>query len=122
MTLYRLVLIAKLISVLVYAGGLTAAFVAKQSDERRLAVHSVASTGLLTTWSTGFILLWLSNAKLFELWIVGALLLSLASHLALVHSVVRQNRSTAAFTRCAVPLVLVICFMVVKPTWNWIIK
>jgi uncharacterized membrane protein len=122
MTVYNLVLIAKLLSVLSYAGGLIAAFVAQEPAERRLAVHSIASTGLLATWSTGIALAWLSGVKLFELWIVVSFALSLISQLALVYSVLKQDRSATAFTRCALPLGLIIGLMVVKPTWSTFIQ
>jgi hypothetical protein len=114
----KCIVIAKLLSLLTYAGGVVAAFVAKEQDERRLAVHSIASTGLLASSSSRTASVWLSGTKLFELWIVVAFALSLVSQLALVHSVVKQDSSSAVFTRCALLLVVIVSLMLMKPLWS----
>jgi hypothetical protein len=118
MTLYKAVLIVKLLSVLTYSGGLVAAFVAGEHTARSQAAHQIASTGMLLTWASGLFLVWLSGLRLFELWIVAAFVLSLISQLALVHSVATHQRTASAFIRSVIPLTAVIVLMVTRPTWS----
>src|SRR4051812_12450418 len=94
---YRFVLLVKLAAVMTYGGGLVGAFLASSLEERKRAVHGIASPALLVIWLTGYALISMIQVPLTELWIVGALVSSLASQLALVHSVSRDRRSASAF-------------------------
>ncbi|AKV00597.1 hypothetical protein AKJ09_07260 [Labilithrix luteola] len=116
--LYRIVLVLKLVSVLAYGGGLVAAFVASAPEERRRAVHKVASPALLAIWVTGYGLASMLRISLMELWLLGSLVLSLASQIALVRAVAKPERSRADFWAATVPLVLVVMLMVFRPTWD----
>ena len=117
MTTYRLLLLFKLVGVVIYAGGLVGSFVATSLADRKRAVHNVASPGLVVTWVAGYLLSTQVNVTLMELWIVGGLLFSIASQLALVRSVARDQRTPAAFAAAAIPLFLVLALMVFRPTW-----
>jgi len=117
MVAYQLVLVVKFLSVLGYAGGLVAAFLASDPEVRKRAVHKVASPSLLVIWLTGYTLLLMSGVSLVELWAVGGLVLSLLANGALVFCVTRERRSAGAFACCAVPLACAVMVMVFKPTW-----
>lgn len=116
--LYRFILVLKLVGVIAYAGGLAGAFFAEAPADRRRAVHAVASPALLVVWTTGYALTSQLGVALTELWVLGALVLSLGSVLALVHSVTRERRTPAAFAAAAIPLVAVLVLMVFRPTWE----
>ena len=116
--MYRLILLFKLVGVLLYAGGLIAAFVATALKERKRAVHAIASPGLVLTWAAGYSLVTQLHLALTELWIVGGLGLSLVSQLALVYSVSRDRRTVGTLLATAIPLFLVLALMVFRPTWS----
>ena len=117
MAYYRFILLIKFVGVLLYAGGLIGSFVATSLVDRKRAVHSVASPGLVITWSAGYLLITQLHVPLTELWILGAIVLSLVSQLALVYSVSRDRRTVGAFVMSGVPLFLVLVLMVFRPTW-----
>ncbi|MDB4973864.1 MAG: hypothetical protein JWN48_2205 [Myxococcaceae bacterium] len=117
LNLYKAVLVLKLTGVLAFAGGFAAAFLASGLPERRRAVHGLASPALLLVWLTGYFLTTELQIPLTELWILGALVLSLVSMLALVHSVSRDRRTRPVFLVAAIPLLLVLVLMVFRPTW-----
>ena len=116
--LYRLVLVMKLAAVMVYGGGHVASLVASSADDRRRAVHKVASPALLAIWTTGYALVSMIDIALTELWVVAALALSTLSHVALVHRVQRDRRTAGSFLVAAVPLAAVVALMVFRPTWS----
>lgn len=118
MQAYLWVLVLKLIAAFGFVGGVVGAFVADSNDRRKHAVHWVASPCLLATWSLGFGLLVMRRLPLFELWVVGALALSAASHLGTVACVSRGMRSMVAVTLCTSPLALTLGLMVFKPLWT----
>ncbi len=116
--LYRLLLFTKLVAVLAYAGGFAGAFLCATSRERSRAAHGIASPALLAIWVSGYLLSTQLGIALTEAWLLGALVLSLASLLALVHSVARERRTAVAFATAALPLALVLALMVWRPTWQ----
>ena len=109
--------LAKFLGVLAYAGGLVGAFVASAPAERKRAVHSIASPALVCIWAVGYALSARRSVPLTELWVLGGLLLSAASLLALIQSVTRGRPTMTSFCAAALPLVGVLVFMVFKPTW-----
>jgi uncharacterized membrane protein len=117
MAYYRVILLIKFVGVLLYAGGLIGSFVATSLVDRKRAVHSIASPGLVVTWIAGYLLTTQLHIALTELWIIGAIFLSLASQLALVYSVKRERRTVSAFVTSVGPLLLVLVLMVFRPTW-----
>ena len=117
MAYYRFILLIKFVGVLLYAGGLIGSFIATSLVDRKRAVHAVASPGLVITWSAGYLLITQLHVPLTELWILGAIVLSLVSQLALVYSVSRDRRTVGAFVMSGVPLFLVLVLMVFRPTW-----
>ncbi|WP_437953217.1 hypothetical protein WME98_22885 [Sorangium sp. So ce296] len=117
MIAYRCILVLKFLSVMGYAGGAAGAFLCDDPAARKRAVHRVASPSLLATWLSGYALLVLNGWPLFELWVAGALLLSLVGNAALVYCVSRERRDLSAFLGSALPVVCVVALMVVKPTW-----
>jgi hypothetical protein len=117
MAYYRVILLFKFVGVLLYAGGLIGSFVATSLVDRKRAVHAVASPGLVITWSAGYLLITQLHVALTELWILGAIVLSLVSQLALVYSVSRDRRTVGALIMSGAPLFLVLVLMVFRPTW-----
>jgi hypothetical protein len=117
-TYSRVLLVIKLIAVLGYAGGLVSAYVSASLAERKHAVHRVASPSLVVVWLSGIMLTMEQSVPITEAWIVGGLVLSLASQLALVHSVTRDQRSARSFLTAALPLAAVVYLMVFRPTWQ----
>jgi hypothetical protein len=117
MLTYRLLLVLKFVGVVLYGGGLIAGFAATVPADRKRAVHAIASPGLVLTWLAGYLLTTQLILPLTELWILGGLVLSLVSQLALVHSVSRGRRTLGAFAAAFGPLLLVLGLMVFRPTW-----
>ncbi|MDC0712353.1 hypothetical protein POL68_28075 [Stigmatella sp. ncwal1] len=118
MIAYRLLLLLKFIGVIVYGGGLIGSFASTALADRKRAVHAIASPGLVVTWFAGYLLTTQLQIPLTEFWILGGILLSLASQLALVYSVSRDRRTVTAFAAAAFPLCLVLLLMVFRPTWS----
>lgn len=117
MTFYRLLLLAKLLGVMAYAGGVVAAFVASAEAERKRAAHGVASPALLVVWTTGYGMVVLSGVSLVELWILGGLVASVVSQGAVIRAVTRGDRGRGALVATILPLVIAVALMVWKPTW-----
>jgi hypothetical protein len=117
MTAYQVVLVAKFLAVMGFAGGAIAAFVAAEPHARKHAVHRVASPSLFTTWILGYALLFLGGLPFFEFWVLGSLVLSILANGALVYAVARERRDLSAFLLVALPVVGIVVLMVLKPTW-----
>lgn len=120
MAVYQLLRLLKFSGVMLFAGGTVGSFIASAPAERRLAVHGLASPGLLITWTAGYLLAVSLGIGLGELWTLGGLLLSFAAHLGLLRSVNRP-RSTSAIVIVAAPLFLVLLLMVFRPTWSMVL-
>lgn len=117
MTAYQCVLVLKFLSVMGFGGGAVATFASTETSARKRAAHRVASPSLLATWLSGYALLTLNGWPLFELWIVGSLLLSLVANAALAYCVARDRRGLVSALSVAAPLVCIVVLMVFKPTW-----
>jgi hypothetical protein len=119
MTLYRCVLFFKFIGVLLYAGGLVTSILSSSLEDRKRAVHSVASPALVLVWASGYFLTTQIDVPLTELWVLLGLGLSFCSQLALVRSVAKHQRMPrlASFSACIL-LALVVLLMVFRPTWQ----
>jgi hypothetical protein len=117
MTAYEGILVLKFLSVMGFTGGTIAALLGADSTARKLAAHRVASPCLLATWLSGSALLLLKGIPLFELWVVGAVLLSLFANAMLTLSVAQARRTRAAFLGSILPVAFIVVLMVVKPTW-----
>jgi hypothetical protein len=120
MAIYVTLKIAKFLAVLVYAGGLCAAFATDDPQRHKQLVHRVASPALLVTWLAGYGLSLVTSVAVSELWISGGLLLSLVSQLALVYSAAKGRRDGATLAWASLPIVGVIVLMVLRPTWRGI--
>lgn len=118
MIAYRLLLVLKFLGVLGYAGGFVAVFVSSSPVERRRAVHAIASPALLVTWLAGWLLADRLGIALSELWILGGLVLSCASLVALMRAARRPASDRIAFAMAAAPLVAVVVLMAFRPTWS----
>lgn len=115
---YRLLLVLKFLGVLGYAGGLVASFVATSPADRKHAVHAIASPALLVTWVAGWLLTDRLGVALTELWVLGGLLLSCTSLLALIRAARRPREDRVAFATTAAPLLAVVVLMAFRPTWS----
>ncbi|WP_437672848.1 hypothetical protein [Sorangium sp. So ce131] len=122
MIAYQGILVLKFLSIMGYAGGAVGAFLCQDPAARKRAVHRVASPCLLATWLSGYALLVLNSWPLFELWIVGALLLSLVANAVLVYCVARERRDLPAFLWSALPVVCIVMLMVLKPAWQQVLR
>ena len=120
MVFYHVLHVLKFLGVMLFAGGSVASFVARDSVDRRLAVHALASPGLLLTWAAGYALSLTLGVGLRELWTFGGLVLSFVAHLALLRSV-NHMRSAFAIGSVALPLFAVLLLMVFRPTWAGIL-
>jgi len=116
MVFYHLLRVLKFLGIMLFAGGSIASFVARESGDRKLAVHALASPGLLLTWAAGYALSLTLGVGLRELWTLGGLVLSFFAHLALLRSV-NHMRSAFAISTVALPLFAVLLMMVFRPTW-----
>ena len=118
MAIYLLLKIAKFVAVLAYAGSLCAAFVTRDVEQHRVLVHRLASPALLLVWLAGYGLTLVMNVPLTELWVLGGLVLSLTSQLALVFSAAKGRQDKVTLAWATLPLAFVVVLMVVKPTWH----
>ncbi|GMU11356.1 hypothetical protein [Corallococcus caeni] len=118
--LYRLLLLLKFVGVVLYGGGLVGALAATTSQERKRAVHAIASPGLVVTWTAGYLLTLQFQLALTEAWIAGGLALSLVSQLSLVAMASRERRTLAGALMAAVPFFLVLVLMIFRPRWPWV--
>ena len=118
MLVYRLLILVKLACVTLYAGGLATALIATAAEERRRAAHRIAGSGFVGTWAAGYLLTLVLRVPLTELWILGGLVLSVASKLALVRCVARDRATRSDFVAAIVPFVGTLALMVFRPTWE----
>lgn len=118
LTYYRVLLVLKLAGVLVYAGGLTASLLASSPEQRRRAVHAVASPGLLAIWLAGYLLANHAGVALTELWVLGGLVLSLGSQMALVYRAARAEAGALSAVSSVAPVAIALVLMVFRPTWS----
>ncbi len=119
MSAYRILLLFKFVGVVLYGGGLVARVVSVEPAARKQAVHRVASPGLLLTWVAGYLLTLEVQIALTELWVLGGLVLSLGSQIALVRSVSSHSASTRLNTIvAALLLAAVLVLMIFRPTWH----
>ena len=121
MLLYRALHLLKFTGIMLLAGGTLGSFLASAPEDRRRAVHAVASPGLLLTWLAGYLLSLTLGVGLTELWTLGGLVLSFASHLSLLRSVTRR-RSLSALVSVVAPLALTLALMVFRPTWSMVLR
>lgn len=121
-TYYRLLLVLKLAGVLVYAGGLTASLLATSTEQRRRAVHAVASPGLLVIWAAGYLLASHAGVALTELWVLGGLVLSLGSQMALVYRGARAEAGLGSAVSSVAPVAVALVLMVFRPTWSALLR
>lgn len=117
---YQIALVFKFIGVALYAGGMAASFLSSSFVERKRAVHRVASPGLLLTWIAGFCLAEILHIRWTAPWILGGLVLSTVSQMALVYSVSGRasgdGRNIGTFSMSVVPFILVVALMVFRPS------
>jgi hypothetical protein len=117
-TSYTYLLVAKMLSVLAFAGGTGAALLAADRDTRRRAVHRVASPALVCTWVVGYLLAGRIATPLSELWPLAGFVLSLLALLILIHMTSRDRAGALSATAALVCIAAVIFVMIVRPTWS----
>lgn len=122
LALYRICLVFKLLGVVLYAGGMVAAFVASKTEERRFAVHRVAAVGIALLWVFGYLLTQQLKVALTEMWILGGFIASTVSYLSLVTSASREAPTRIDTIRSGAPFVFAIVLMVFRPTWEMLEK
>jgi hypothetical protein len=118
MTLYGIVRVLKFLAVLGYVSAGVTGLVASEAALRKRAVHGVASPALLALWAAGVALAWLRGTSFHELWLLGGLALSFGSNLVLITAVTREPRSRMLIVGYALPIVLAIVLMVLRPKWS----
>lgn len=122
MTLYQCILVLKFLSVMGFAGGAIATFLAKDANTQKQAVHRVASPSLLAVWLSGYALLMIQDWPLFELWVVGSLLLSVIANGALSYCAAQGKRGPRELLCTALPVICIVVLMVFKPTWAQVLS
>lgn len=116
--LYFAVLIVKLIAVMAYSGAAFAAYRAPDMAARKWLAHRVGAPAMTIIWCAGYTLTSITKIPFTELWLLGGAVCSLAANLALIRNVARTELPRWAWLATALPLVLVVAFMVLKPTWE----
>lgn len=116
-TAYHAALLIKFTGVVLFAGGMFASFVATGLPERKIAVHRIASPGLLLTWLGGAGAAELTAVPLTEAWIIGGLIFSFLSMTGLVIGVSQEKKSKGWVLFATLPLLIVLVLMVSRPTW-----
>ena len=116
MLLYHSLHLCKFVGVLLLGGGTLGSLIATSLEDRKRLAHGYASPGLLMTWAAGYSLSLLLHVALTELWILGGLVSSFASHLALVLGLSR-SRSRSSVIAVVAPLFVTLLLMVFRPTW-----
>lgn len=122
MLAYRLVLVLKFMAVVAFSGGVGAALLTPDAKTRKDAVHRVVSPALLVTWLSGYGLLALGRWPLFDLWVVGSVLLSFIVNSALAYCAARDKRGAGAVLAVLAPLAGIVVLMVLKPTWRQVLS
>lgn len=116
MTPYQLFLIPKFCGVLLFMAGIGGALLAPQLVQRKLAVHRVASLGLLLTWVFGYLAVTSVSIPVMRPWIAGSLLLSFVTQSVLVYSVNgKGHRSIVVTLAATIPMLLIVVLMVARP-------
>jgi len=115
---YTGLVVAKLLAVLVFAGGVGAALLARDAATRHVAVHRVASPALLATWVVGYLLLRRVSTPLSELWPLAGLVFSLIAMLALIQMTSRDRAGATSTVVTLACLAVVVAAMVLRPTWG----
>ncbi|HVJ66141.1 MAG TPA: hypothetical protein VM901_12865 [Bdellovibrionota bacterium] len=105
---------------LVFSGGIVAAFVAESPAAKKVAVHRIASTGLLILWISGAFLATKLGVSHAELWITLGFFFSFVTQGALVSSI--KTTKPGPKVVAIVFLVLSLVDMVYKPTWEQLLK
>lgn len=116
--LYATVLILKFLGVMAYAGGAVAAYLAPDVAARKRLAHRVAAPALTLVWFAGYTLITIRTLPFTELWILAGALGSLVANIALIRNAGRAELSRWAWLGTAVPVVVVVACMVLKPTWE----
>ncbi|HVK72248.1 MAG TPA: hypothetical protein VM734_02980 [Kofleriaceae bacterium] len=115
---YELLRFAKFAGVLTFAGGAIASLLATELAARRVAVHRVASFGLLVTWVAGYLLADLLARPLSSPWLLGGFALSFVLQGVLTWSVADDGRRGLRVTGPVVGLLAgTLALMIWRPTW-----
>ncbi len=117
LTAYHAALLIKFIGVALFTGGMGANLVATGMHERKVAVHRIASPGLLLTWLGGAGAAEMTAIPLTEAWTLGGVFFSFLSMSALVISVSREKKSLGMTLFAVMPLFVVLILMIARPTW-----
>ncbi len=115
---YELIRLVKFAGVLAFAGGAIAALITSDLANRRVAVHRVASPGLLVTWIGGYLLADALARPWTELWILAGFGGSFALQGILVWTVSIEARPSAAMRAAVIGLLgSLLVVMIWRPTW-----
>jgi hypothetical protein len=113
---YEVIRFIKFAGVLAFVGGAVASMVARDLASRRIAIHRVASPGLLATWVGGYLLTDALARKTSEPWIGGAFILTFLLQGMLTWSVAREDRRRPAVMLASLALlVATLAIMVWRP-------
>ena len=116
---FQLLQLAKFSGVLLFVGGATASFIAREGADRTAAVHRIGSIGLLLTWGAGYLLASTLGWSPSQLWIVAGFATTLAIHLVLTWSAARDHRRhPRAAALVALLFLATLALMIWKPTWQ----
>lgn len=106
----------KLLSVFAMFAGALGAFLPTVHADRRLAALAVFAPGFGATWTMGFLLAQMVGVSLLSTWVIGAMVLSMASMLLVLFGVARDGRRSVGLAVAALaPLVATVALMVWRP-------
>lgn len=114
---FRITMVIKMLATMVYAGGALAGFMLPTREQRKKAVHMVASSALLVIWIAGYILMNQMSYSFGEAWIHGGFFLSFVAHGVLTSSVKKENRTVPAII-FSVLIAIIVAIMVFRPGWH----
>jgi hypothetical protein len=106
----------KLLAVFATFAGAVGAFVPTTHADRRISALALFAPGLGATWTLGFLLAQMVGVSLLSGWVIGALVLSMASMLLVLFGVARDGRRSLGLALLALaPLVGTVALMVWRP-------
>jgi hypothetical protein len=106
----------KFAGIMLYSAGVAGSFASSVPKDRKRAVHTIASTGLLLSWVAGYLLSVLRNVPLTELWVLAGIVTSFGAQALLVRSLKRPP-TLRALALVLVPLTITVALMTARPTW-----
>lgn len=116
MTLVVALRFAKLLAVMLFAGGTAGAFLSRDLGDRRRAAFLVAAPGFVATWILGFAMRSAMRTTLATAWIAGAAITSTIAVNLVLWAVAREGRrGWLVASASALMLIATMALMIFRP-------